>query len=134
MRHTAARDEHIAVGLKGNFDLHAIGEVFVARAEPLTQPSFDRGDAAKELARILSRVRAEISVVRTRLTSGQSFDFDTDRPAPRVGHRTFAYGDLVVAGLVGIAIKNHPAGTALLLSRRPNQHAARRAARVDLDT
>src|SRR5207302_10970838 len=109
MRHAPARDEHVAVGLKRNFDLHAIGEVFVVRAEQLTQPSFDRGDAAKELARILSRVRAEISVVRTRLTAWQSFDFDSDRPAPRVAHRALADRALVVAGLVRVAIKNHTA-------------------------
>src|SRR5438105_2623144 len=120
MRHTAARDEHIAVGLKRHFDLHAIGEVFVARAEQLTQPSLDRGDAAKQLARILSRVRAEISVVRTRLTVGQSLDFDSDRPAPRIGHHAFADRDFIVPSLVGVAIKNYPARTALLLSRRPN--------------
>src|SRR5947207_12818173 len=96
MRHTAACDEHVAVGLKRNFDLHAIGKVFVARAESLTQPSFDRGDAAKELARILSRVRAEISVVGTRLTSGQSFDFYSHRPSPRTGHHAFADRDSIL--------------------------------------
>src|SRR5438874_10510728 len=116
MRHAAARDEHVAVGLKRNFDLHAIGEVFVARAEQLTQPSLDRGDAAKQLARILSRVHTEISVIWTRLTAWQSFDFDSDRPAPRVAHHALADRDFVVACFVRIPIKNYPAGTALLLS------------------
>src|SRR5438067_5944627 len=117
MRHTAARDEHIAVGLKRHFDLHAIGEVFVASAEQLTQASFDRGDAAKEIARILSRVRAEISVVRTRLTAWQSLDFDSDCSTPRIGHHAFADRDFVVASFVRVAIKNYAARTALLLSR-----------------
>src|SRR2546426_11969556 len=113
MRHTAARDEHVAVGLKRRFDLHAIGEVFVARAEQLTQPSFDRGDAAKELARILSRIRTEVSVVGTRLTAWQSLDFDSDCSTPGIGHHAFADRDFIVASLVGVAIKNYPAGTAL---------------------
>src|SRR5205814_1600064 len=102
MRHTAARDEHVAVGFKRSFDLHAIGEVFIARAEQLTQPSLDRGDAAKEIARILSRVRTKTSVVRTRLTAWQSLDFDSDWPAPGIGHHAFAGRDFIVAGLVGV--------------------------------
>src|SRR5437764_14141336 len=116
MRHTAARDEHIAVGLKRHLDLHAIGEGSVIRAEELTQPSLDRGDAAKEIARILSRVRTKTSVVRTRLTAGQSFDFDSDCSTPGIGHHAFADRDFIVARFVGVAIKNYPAGTALLLS------------------
>src|SRR5437588_8386379 len=120
MRHAAARDEHVAVGLKRHLDLHAIAEVFVIRAEQLTQPSLDRGDAAKEIARILSRVRAEISVVRTRLTAWQSLDFDSDCSTPRIGHHAFADRDFIVPSLVRVAIKNYPARTALLLSRRPN--------------